>query len=45
MKFAVWDNTDGSRGYQVKENKSDRERRILYDLTYQWNLKTKHKPK
>ena len=41
MKFAVWDDTDESRGYQVKENKSDRERQILHDLTYKWNLKTK----
>ena len=25
----------------AKRNKSDRERQILHDLTYMWNLKTK----
>ena len=29
---------DGHRGYYAKWNKSDRERQILYDLTYMWNL-------
>ena len=26
-------------GYYAKWNKSDRERQILYDITYMWNLK------
>ena len=30
---------DGSRGYYAKRNKSDREKQILYDFTYVWNLK------
>ena len=28
-------------GYYAKGNKSDRERHILYDITYMWNLKNK----
>ena len=31
--------TDGFGGHYAKLDKSDRERRILYDLTYMWNLK------
>ena len=27
------------RGYYAKGNKSDRERQIVYDITYMWNLK------
>ena len=34
-------NMDGPRGYYAKWNKSDRERQILYDFTYMWNLKNK----
>ena len=30
---------DGPRVYYTKWNKSDRERQILYDITYLWNLK------
>ena len=30
---------DGLRGYYAKWNKSDRERQMLYDITYVWNLK------
>ena len=33
-------NMDGFGGYYAKWNKSDRERQILYDITYMWNLKT-----
>ena len=29
------------RGYNVKWNKSGRERQIPYDLTFIWNLKNK----
>ena len=32
---------DGLGGYYAKQNKSDRERQILYDITYMWNLKNK----
>ena len=30
---------DGHGGYYAKLNKSDRERQILYDITYMWTLK------
>ena len=30
---------DGPRDYHTKWCKSDRERQILYDITYMWNLK------
>ena len=30
---------DGPWEHYAKLNKSDRERQILYDLTYMWNLK------
>ena len=43
--LAICKNMDGSRGYYTKENKSDRERQILHDLTYVWNLKNKTKQK
>ena len=32
---------DGPRGYYAKWNKSDRERQILHDFIYMWNLKNK----
>ena len=32
---------DKSWGHCAKWNKLDRERQILYDLTYMWNLKNK----
>ena len=31
---SICDNTDGSRGHYAEWNKSDRERQVLYDLTY-----------
>ena len=34
---------NGSRGYYAKQNKSDRERQILHDLIYVWNLWNKTK--
>ena len=34
-------NMDGPGGYYAKLNKSDRERQILYDFTYMWNLNKK----
>ena len=32
--FAICNNIDGLGGYYAKWNKSDRERPILYDITY-----------
>ena len=32
---------DGLGGYYAKWNKSDRERQILYDIIYVWNIKNK----
>ena len=31
---------DGPRDYHTKWSKSDRERKVSYDITYMWNLKT-----
>ena len=39
QKFAIWTNMDGRGGHYAKWNKSDRERQILYDITYMRNLK------
>ena len=38
MKSCTCNNMDKSRGYYAKCNKSDRERQILYDFIYMWNL-------
>jgi len=38
-KFATCNNVDGLGGSYAKWNKSNRERQILYNLTYVWNLK------
>ena len=38
----IFNNIDGSRQYYAKWNKLDRQRWILYDLTYMWNLKKTH---
>ena len=32
--FAICNNMDGLRGHYAKWNKSDRERQLLYDITY-----------
>ena len=37
--LAICRNTDGLQGHYAKWNKSDRERWILFDITYMWNLK------
>ena len=37
----ICDNMDGPRGYYAKWNQSDRERKILYDSSYMWNVKNK----
>ena len=39
--FAIYSNMDRSGGYYSKWNKSDRERQMLYDITYMWDLKKK----
>ena len=36
-----WQQPPQNRGYYAKWNKSDRERRGVYDSTYTWNLKNK----
>ena len=38
--FAICNTTDGPEEYYAKWNKSDRERHLLYDITYMWNLKS-----
>ena len=38
-KFAICSNMDGPIDYHTKWSKSERERQILYDITYTWNLK------
>ena len=37
--IAICSNMDGAREYHTKWSKSDRERQVLYDITYMWNLK------
>ena len=37
--FDICSNINGLGGHYAKWNKSDRERQILYDITYMWNLK------
>ena len=39
----IWVNTDGPWGHDAKWNKSDRERQILYAITYMWVQKKKNK--
>ena len=34
-------NVDGARAYYAKQNKSVRERQILYDFTHMWDLRNK----
>ena len=36
---AICSNMDGLEGHYAKWNRSDRERQILYDITYMWNVK------
>ena len=37
--IAIGSNIDGPRNDHTKCRKSDRERQILYDINYMWNLK------
>lgn len=39
-EIVIYDNMDTHRVYYAKWNKSYRERQILYNFTYAWNLKT-----
>ena len=36
---AICSNMDATRDSHTKWSKSERERQILYDITYMWNLK------
>ena len=36
--FAICSNMDELGRHNAKWNKSDRERQILYEITYMWNL-------
>ena len=36
---AIYSNMDGTRDCHTEWSKSDRERWILYDIAYMWNLK------
>ena len=36
---AIANNMDGPRDDQTKQNKSEREKQMPYDITYTWNLK------
>ena len=40
---AICSNMDGPRDYHTKWSESDRERQILHDITYTWNLKKWYK--
>ena len=37
--IAMCSNMDEPRDYHTKWSKSEKERQILYDITYMWNLK------
>ena len=37
--YAICSNMDWLRDYHTKRSKSERERQILYAITYMWNLK------
>ena len=39
MKITICSNIDEPRDYKTKWNKSGRERKISYEITYMWNLK------
>ena len=38
---AIYNNMDGPWGHYAEWNRSERERQILYGITYTWNLKKK----
>ena len=39
QKFIIFSNMDGLGGRYARWNKPDRDRQILYDMTYKWILK------
>ena len=39
LNLVTCHNMDGPRGYVAKQNKSEREKQILYVFMYMWNLK------
>ena len=41
--LAICDNMEGPAEYQAKRSKLDRERQILYEYNYMWNIKKKTK--
>ena len=43
--FVICDNIDELWGHCTKLNKSDRERQVLYGLTYMWSLKQEQQQK
>jgi len=43
QNVAICSNMDGFGGHYAKWSKSDKEKKILYDITYMWNLKNKTK--
>ena len=38
MSNAIYSNMAGPRGYHTEWSRSNRERQILYDVGYMWNL-------
>ena len=43
LNNAICSNLDGPRDYHTKWSKSERERQMLYDIIYMWNLKKWYK--
>ena len=41
LNLAICNDVDETREYNVKQNKSVRERQIPYDFTHMWNLRNK----
>ena len=39
--LSICSSMDGTLEHYAKRDKSDRERQVLYDITYIWNLKAK----
>ena len=41
---SICDNIDETEGHYAKRNKTERERQLLYELTYMWNLRKQPLP-
>ena len=41
INLAICNNRNGPKRYYAKRSKSERQRQMLYDFTYFWNLKNK----